>query len=569
MFTQKLFNNEKGVKQPFCAVKRVDLSDYTDIQALYNDIQKHCVNDGLPLVIANVNTHSEWDNEFLSLENLVKIKGDSVLDLYNMKTRSVDKKHSLGTYVTALKKSRSEENKDSISKDPSSIHSQQTQTKINRELFDASVSNNHEESTYTKAVDTIIESIITPATTPLESSSVIRSTIEKRLSETVSMDIFSTSSSSTHESDNEHTTKHSISSTESVSTTMSMSTTIKTSTTPTTTTTTQTNSLKQRKKATLSNLYGKDISCPDGYDEILKKLLPDFLLSLGNHDLFACLPEYLRAENLMCYLGSTGTGTALHRDLCATFGHNLMTYGDPGAYSEWLVIEDCYRNDLIRVLHAPKPKHSKYNEEDTMEDHTSSFIESDQAWIKPKILRAANIKTHVIVQRPGDLVLIPSLCYHQVRNRGISMKIAWNRVTPYSLEKALRHQVPIYQSIARPETYKCKSIVHCTLEGSDIFLDECRIMLNLYREIVVPELIEDIPSEEVYDKGVKAISEVEPHTLTCDFCRCDIFMRYYHCEKCYNNDNKLEGYDMCLHCYSQGRCCQHMDSMTMHQAGGQ
>ncbi|KAI9018043.1 hypothetical protein CLU79DRAFT_761439 [Phycomyces nitens] len=350
-----------------------------------------------------------------------------------------------------------------------------------------------------------------------------------------------------------------------------------------------------KRKTNTSLLYGKDISCPLEYKGVLESMLPEYLLSLGSCDLFNCLPEDMQAENLMCYLGSNGTGTAIHRDLCGTFGHNLMSYGDDGAYSEWLIIEDRFRDELTKVLHSPDSKRPKDDEDQTegaTEQTSSSFVESDQAWVNLRTLRNANIKTHVILQKPGDLVLIPSLCYHQVRNHGISMKVAWNRVTPQTLELALKLQLPIYQTIARPETYRCKSIIHLTLEnwlkimkpysverdgsnlqeflstpllhrGVEVFIKECRIMLGLYKEMIRPEIIEPIPSEDIQESTCKSTDDIKPHTLKCDFCHCDIFLRFFHCNECLDKEGKCEGYDICLDCYSQGRSCQHMDQLTM------
>lgn len=49
-------------------------------------------------------------------------------------------------------------------------------------------------------------------------------------------------------------------------------------------------------------------------------------------------------------------------------------------------------------------------------------------------------------QKIGDLVLVPRESLHQVTNRGgLTIKIAWSRMTLNSLHDALHHELPVYQ----------------------------------------------------------------------------------------------------------------------------
>ncbi|KAI9364826.1 hypothetical protein BD770DRAFT_293735, partial [Pilaira anomala] len=188
--------------------------------------------------------------------------------------------------------------------------------------------------------------------------------------------------------------------------------------------------------------YAKDIDCPDKYRQALESFIPEYLLPHGNNDLFSLLPEFFQAKNLMVYLGQDNTGTPIHRDLCGTMGHNIMTMGSPGAYAEWNF-----------VLHEDREKLA-----------SSSFLESDRAWLTYFKTKNSDFTVQVILQRPGDLVIVPSRAYHQVRNVGVSIKVAWNRVTAQTLDYAFEDQLPLYRIINRPEVYKCKTIVHFTLE---------------------------------------------------------------------------------------------------------
>ncbi|KAL9540135.1 hypothetical protein MBANPS3_009857 [Mucor bainieri] len=333
-------------------------------------------------------------------------------------------------------------------------------------------------------------------------------------------------------------------------------------------------------KGSTRKVYAKDISCPDQYAATLEKIVPNYLLPRGPDDLFSIMPDHVQAENFMCYIGQDSTGTPIHRDLCGTMGHNLMTMGDTDSFAEWIIIENQHRDKLASILRPSQadnlvadlsgpPKHSK-----------SSFMESDRAWLHNPMLENAQFQAQVIVQRPGDLVIVPSRAYHQVRNVGVSVKIAWNRITARTLQYAFEDQLPLYQTINRPEVYKCKAIVALTLKQwnkelkelniKDItafsqthglhipstrntFFDNSTILLGLFlSEVIAPEMLYQNHKIVTDKKG-------EEFTVRCDFCYSDIFHRYYHCDTC-------ESYDLCLNCYSMGRSCEHVTEMKMHQS---
>ncbi|KAI8976207.1 hypothetical protein BDB01DRAFT_803706 [Pilobolus umbonatus] len=317
-------------------------------------------------------------------------------------------------------------------------------------------------------------------------------------------------------------------------------------------------------KFSIKSLYAKDVICPDEYREALKKIIPEYLLPLGENDLFACMPDKLRAVNLMCYIGHDDTGTPIHRDICGTMGHNVMITGSEGAFAEWIIVED--------------------------KDRDHSFLESDCAWLSRAQVRQYGLTAHVIVQRPGDLVIIPSCAYHQVRNVGVSVKVAWNRTTATSLQMAFKKQLPLYRIVNRPEVYKCKAMITMTIKywydqlvthqhnnnisvqdialirqyGKDKFEHDARMLLELFMIVVIqPEVIESIEEEEITSITNKDEIVVDPssdlYSVSCDFCHGDIFHRYYHCTTC-------NGYDLCLDCYGRGRSCQHVKRMRMHES---
>lgn len=329
-------------------------------------------------------------------------------------------------------------------------------------------------------------------------------------------------------------------------------------------------------------VYAKDITCPEQYKASMEKIVPDYLLPHGPDDLFSILPSRFRAENLMCYLGQDNTGTPIHRDLCGTMGHNLMTMGDENSFAEWIIIENQYRDNLAAIL-RPSQTDDAVADLSSPPRHTkSSFMESDRAWLHNSMLENAQFQAQVIVQRPGDLVIIPSRAYHQVRNVGVSVKIAWNRITAQTLQYAFEDQLPLYQTINRPEVYKCKAIVQLTIQewnkglkemkntkgkhtrfskshglqtntNRTNFFDNSTILLDLFlTELIKPEMLYQTHKIATDEKD-------EVFTVRCDFCYSDIFHRYYHCNACDN-------YDLCLNCYSMGRSCKHATEMTMYQS---
>ncbi|KAG2213983.1 hypothetical protein INT47_001253 [Mucor saturninus] len=332
-------------------------------------------------------------------------------------------------------------------------------------------------------------------------------------------------------------------------------------------------------KYSIDRSYAKDIDCPDEYVESMKEILPEYLLPHGNSDLFSLLPTRFQATNLMCYLGQDSTGTPIHRDLCGTMGHNIMTMASPDACSEWLIVLNKGREKLAEII-KPNEREMKKIRRHEQPDRRKSlvtkscFMESDRAWLDTTKASRGGLEVQVIIQRVGDMVIIPSRAYHQVRNVGVSVKVAWNRVTAQTLSNAFENQLPLYRIINRPEVYKCKAMVTYTLKAwtavlskvQDItkelppllrdvgtFLQDARILSRLYYDILSQEML---PEEYCHD--IESDGEGEHFTVKCDFCHSDIFYRYYHCSDC--ND-----YDLCMDCYAIGRSCKHVNNMMMQQ----
>lgn len=131
----------------------------------------------------------------------------------------------------------------------------------------------------------------------------------------------------------------------------------------------------------------------------------------------------------MCYLGIGDTFTPCHKDLCASFGHNLMCHTEDGASSFWFMTDSSAAPSMVKYFQS-------LGQELDLESHTMSVEE----------FAAAPCKIYITEQRVGDLVLVPPRSCHQVVNHcGLTVKMSWSRMTIRSTQVALHHELPIYR----------------------------------------------------------------------------------------------------------------------------
>ncbi|RDA86622.1 hypothetical protein CP532_1047 [Ophiocordyceps camponoti-leonardi (nom. inval.)] len=228
-------------------------------------------------------------------------------------------------------------------------------------------------------------------------------------------------------------------------------------------------------------LYLKDIDCPLEWRDALQKVIHPGLFYLNENvnvsstggrdqedddfrsgmaaapagDLMSSLPETMRAENLMCYIGHEGTYTPAHREMCASLGQNIMveTSGDgegerPGS-SIWFMTESKDR-EVVREYFLSMLGHD---------------IEIEKHFAQVNAWKKAPFDVYIVEQRAGDFILIPPLAAHQVWNRGTrTMKVAWNRTTVETLDLALHEALPRARLVCRDEQYKNKAIIYFTLQ---------------------------------------------------------------------------------------------------------
>ncbi|OOF97715.1 hypothetical protein ASPCADRAFT_141260 [Aspergillus carbonarius ITEM 5010] len=341
-------------------------------------------------------------------------------------------------------------------------------------------------------------------------------------------------------------------------------------------------------------IYLKDIDCPPRWYDQLKKIIPPGLFYLNTsprafegpgattsthdrHDMYAgsdnpitrpgdlmsCLPPGMRAENLMCYIGHEGTYTPAHQEMCASLGQNIMVEASDGSIeygketkpgsSVWFMTESKDRKAVSEYWM------SMLGHDIDIEDHFAQI----NAW------KAAPFKTYIVEQNPGDFILVPPLAAHQVWNRGTrTMKVAWNRTTPETLEKALEVALPDARMVCRDEQYKNKAIVFYSLEHYSTLLSKAGAINSDYPTIQQIQkdfehlfgLFTDIIlSESFSDKLPKDDVEYVPFdsNITCSYCRGNIFNRFLTCPSCVGPSatDEEDTYDVCMECYAMGRSC--------------
>ncbi|KFH44356.1 hypothetical protein ACRE_048760 [Hapsidospora chrysogenum ATCC 11550] len=343
-------------------------------------------------------------------------------------------------------------------------------------------------------------------------------------------------------------------------------------------------------------LYLKDIDCPVEWQDALRKVIHPSLFYLNDNsngdtqdrdpdvfpseasaapagDLMSSLPEEMRAQNLMCYIGHEGTYTPAHREMCASLGQNIMVEASDGTKSDekagssiWFMTEKEDR-EVVREYFL-----SMLGHDIEIEKHFAQI----NAWKK------APFDVLVVEQRPGDFILIPPLAAHQVWNRGTrTMKVAWNRTTPETLDMALHEALPKARLVCRDEQYKNKAIIYYTLSkyyrqlqeleenaeltqmsfmgfGQDIVKSSPRAiqlagdfkrLLRLFTEILVDEMF-------AYKEKDVEFLEFDS-CVTCSYCRSNIFNRFLTCKHCVRTliNGDQDAYDICMECYAMGRSC--------------
>ncbi|TFY83697.1 hypothetical protein EWM64_g319 [Hericium alpestre] len=330
-------------------------------------------------------------------------------------------------------------------------------------------------------------------------------------------------------------------------------------------------------------LYAKDAECPEQWANWLNSsgAIPELLRPHSSEDIMQYLPNDCRVETLMCYLGIGDTFTPCHKDLCASSGHNLMCYTEDDASAFWFMTESSAAPVVAKYFH-------ELNQEIDWECHT----------ITVQQLQNAPFDTYIAEQKLGDFVLVPPRSCHQVVNQGgLTIKTSWSRMTIKGAVTALRHELPIYRRVCRPEVYRIKSTIHHALlhytkvleqhvmevdtpdideEGDTRYADpfgqtvaeKLAFLLGPFHEILIDEYSPDDQKFTVITKDFEQTTYMDNGygNFTCDFCGSDIFASFFECLTCAPDSGVRSGSDMSVHvgdglhicpgCYAEGRTCR-------------
>jgi hypothetical protein len=349
-------------------------------------------------------------------------------------------------------------------------------------------------------------------------------------------------------------------------------------------------------------VYLKDIDCPPVWQEKLKEHIPASLVYWNDNigevggpgavdepirygpgrkkgkeiaiagDLMSSLPQEMRAENLMCYIGHEGTYTPAHREMCASLGHNIMV-NTSEAFDENGQPEK--PGSSIWFMTEAKDRH-------TVQEYWLSVlghdIETENHFAQVVAWQRAPFKVYVVEHTVGDFILIPPLAPHQVWNRGTrTMKVAWNRTTVETLEKAMAEALPNARMVCRDEQYKNKAIIYYTLMKYSALLKQARMQASRSHEEALRisqskkvrqvqrdfkrlfELFKNVLISESFAPDTREQTEMLPFdsNVTCAYCRGNIFNRFLSCKTCMDmlNTGVDEPYDVCMDCFAMGRCC--------------
>lgn len=259
----------------------------------------------------------------------------------------------------------------------------------------------------------------------------------------------------------------------------------------------------------------------------------------------------------------TDRSTPSHKDMCATFGQNIMVHttaspkGVEGV-SYWFLFS---ARDRQRVA-----------------DYWNTLghdIDTENFFACLDDLKAFPGTVWVVEQRVGDFLIIPPLSVHQVlfpttiliqvyNHGGMTIKAAWNRTTIDTLELSLVESLPAYRYVCRDEQYKNKAIVHQSLLELSRFppqallapplkFDMFKRLFRLFTTLLVDEFI---PADCYRVARMEKIKQ--EFNVTCSFCRTNIWNRFLTCRGCLqlDADGDIDSYDICLECFARGRSCR-------------
>lgn len=134
--------------------------------------------------------------------------------------------------------------------------------------------------------------------------------------------------------------------------------------------------------------------------------------------------------------------------------------------------------------------------------------------------------------------------------------------------------LPVNRRILKPEIYRTKTMVEQAVlhlgrqlelniqDPSNVYPAEdmahdLGIFLQLYASIIGMDVVDSSNTILAQTRPTLA-NDPEPHTRVCDYCHCDIWNSWFHCDKCVPGT----GHDFCANCLAENRKCLHYRDLT-------
>jgi hypothetical protein len=154
-----------------------------------------------------------------------------------------------------------------------------------------------------------------------------------------------------------------------------------------------------KEKRNPSRAYGREVTCPPQWHEVISQKLPAFAAH-GENDLMAENLKELRSDTMTICIGGEDTLLPGHMDHLVTVGNSLMVCADDDAYALWMFVPSEDKDKAANFW--KKQNGSLYTE--------NLFLSIDQ-------LSKAPFTIYVLEQRLGDFVITPSGSPYQVINK--------------------------------------------------------------------------------------------------------------------------------------------------------
>jgi hypothetical protein len=339
---------------------------------------------------------------------------------------------------------------------------------------------------------------------------------------------------------------------------------------------------------TIGSTYAHSIACPPAWRDYLTQKLPNYFCKCSN-DLEKDLMTELQVDTTTINVGHHGLSSSLTSRSLASISHSLMLWSEEQSYALWFVIAPANSSKVLDYLSDASLCGDTLA---ALASGSSPFgPEPSQLVIEIESLAKLGCTISVIEQREGDWILMPSDSIFEVFNRnGRSVRVNWDIIAPHSIVDSYRVALPRARFFGRAEQFRLKATAyHALLNRIEIFenqskpdvetlVQEFPPLMTIVEELIHQEWIQQLQPQQKKAAAKKAaaaaandksqmeldklrfIDDKVPHQRICQFCRCDIFNRCYHCSKC--GVSGL-GYDICLDCVAEGRSCSHKSELRL------